>query len=155
MALLEEKEIAVTDEETAQFFEENKGAFRRPDQYHLKQVFLNAKTDEDKAAARGRIEKALKRVRSGESFEAVARDVSESPDSDAGGDMGLMPAAALPPFYIQAANALEPGQISDILESIWGLHFIQLVEIIPGADASLDKAKPMAVSYTHLTLPTN
>ena len=148
--IAKEKTTKVTDKEIAEFFEDKKDAFKRPEKLHIKQIFFNARSREgapldpaDKAKAREGIENALKRIRAGESFEAVARAVSESPDKDQGGDLGLMSAAALPPFYVEAAGSMNPGDLSGVLESQWGYHIIKLIEVVPGGEPSLDKAKPL------------
>jgi len=148
--IAKENKAEVADKDIAQFFNENKEAFKRPDALHLKQVFLNARQaagapgadPQNKAKAREAIENALKRIQAGERFEAVAKEVSQAPDREKGGDMGLMPTAALPPFLVEAAGAMRPGEVSGILESEWGYHVIKLIEAVPGADASLEKAKP-------------
>ncbi len=148
-ALVEEEGVTVTDAELAAFFEEKKNLFRRPDRCHLKQVFVgfgperSAADPELKLRARSKIEKAMQRIRAGESFEAVAKFMSEAPGKEQGGDMGMMPMVALPPFYADAAYTLEPGQTSDIIESELGFHVIKLVEFLPGAAPNLEKAKPL------------
>jgi len=148
-ALAKQDGVTVTDEEIAALFDEKKQVFRRPDQCHLKQVFAafgpqgGATNPDKKRRAHDKIQEALERIRAGENFEAVARAMSEAPGKENGGDMGLLPMASLPPAYAGAAYALQPGQISDLIETEFGCHLIKLVEFVPGAEPDFDKAKPL------------
>lgn len=103
-ALANENKISVSDEEAKKFYDENQNLFMRPSRVHLQQIFRqpkpNAKNANEAAwqEAQKEVEKALARIRAGESFEAVARSVSEAPGKDKGGDMGWVSVEALPPF---------------------------------------------------------
>lgn len=147
-AILAEKGVTVTNAEVEAFFKEKKHLFKRPDQCHVKQIFVGfgpEKTAENTAAklqAREKIEKAVQRIRAGESFEAVAKSASEAPGKENGGDLGMLPLAALPPFYVEAASSLQAGQMSEIIESPLGFHVIKLIDVVSGADADLEKAEP-------------
>lgn len=146
--LVKEKSIAVSDAEVNKFFEENKDKMKHPDMLHIKQIFIekgtakNAPVDEQKrAAARDAAQKALQRVRAGESFETVAKAVSQAPTKDKGGDLGALPTAALPKPIVEAANKMKPGDTSDVIEGDEGFSVIKLVETIAGTEASLDKKR--------------
>lgn len=147
--VVDEARPKVTDVEVADYFEEKKGLFRRPDQYQLRQIFAGfgpkgvEAEPEVKLRAREKIVKAMKRVRAGERFEAVAKAMSEAPDREEGGDLGLLPVPALPPFFVDAAASLQSGRISDIIESEFGYHIIQLIKYVPGAEPNLEKATPL------------
>jgi parvulin-like peptidyl-prolyl isomerase len=140
--------VAVTDDEIAKFFDENKDKFKRPEALHLQQIFIKTRTgkvpfDEKKMAeARQRADTALKRLQAGETFEAVAKSVSESPDRDKGGDMGSLPVTALPPFLTEAAASMKPGDISKVIESDLGLHVFKMLEVVPGSEGTLEKVGP-------------
>lgn len=145
--IAEEQNVTVTDSEMREFFEEHRAEFKRPERVHLHQIytgFRNNSGDENvKAEARQKIERAIGRIHAGESFGAVARAVSESPDREIGGDLGPMPAETLPPFYIEEAKRLQPGEISGVIESQYGFHVIKLVEMAGGGDVTFEQAKPM------------
>ncbi|HOZ47031.1 MAG TPA: peptidyl-prolyl cis-trans isomerase [Candidatus Hydrogenedentes bacterium] len=148
-ALVKEKGVTITDKEVADFFEKNRETFKRPDACHFHQIFVSlgapgdAAAAENKQRARERIEKAVGRIRAGESFEAVAKDMSDAPDRDEGGDMGMQPLPALPPFFVEPAQTLKPGGLSEIIESPLGYHVVRLIEFQGGQDADLDTAKPI------------
>jgi peptidyl-prolyl cis-trans isomerase SurA len=70
-----------------------------------------------------------KRIEAGESFASLATQFSEDPGSAAkGGELGFFKKKELVPEYEATALKLEPGQISDPVESAFGFHMIQLIE---------------------------
>ena len=71
-----------------------------------------------------------KRVLAGEDFGTLATLYSEDPGSkNDGGDLGYVNRGDLDPAFEAAAFSLKnPGDVSDIIESSFGYHIIQLVE---------------------------
>ena len=70
----------------------------------------------------------LQRLKKGEAFAELAQEFSEDPGSAArGGDLGMMQRGDLVPEFEEVAFSLEPGEISDIVRSRFGLHIIQLI----------------------------
>lgn len=64
----------------------------------------------------------------GADFEQIARDRSEDGSAERGGDVGTVGRGRLEPEYEEAAFALAPGQISDVVETRVGYHVIQRVD---------------------------
>jgi parvulin-like peptidyl-prolyl isomerase len=74
----------------------------------------------------------LAELRQGANFIATARQYSEDElTRDSGGEMGFIPRGVMSPAFEAAAFDLQPGEISDVVYTEWGLHIIQLVEIDP------------------------
>lgn len=151
-SLLKEKNVTVTDKEIKDFFEQNKERTTRPESCHVIQVFVRVDPKakdvaKAKAAAKEKIENALKRIRAGESLDKVAREVCEGPLKAQGGDMGLVPVAKMPPFILQEAEKLQPGQVSDVFESEYGFHIVKLIEFVAGEEPNLEKATPEIRHY--------
>jgi len=69
------------------------------------------------------------RLASGEDFAALARQFSEDPGSAAnGGEIGFVSRGTLVKEFEETAFALEEGEISDIVQTQFGFHIIQLLE---------------------------
>lgn len=96
---------------------------RRVAQYHVRHILAS---DEVRAQA------ALARIRGGENFIAVAREMSEDETTrNSGGDLGFLPKGVMPPEFEAAAYSLQPGEVSGVVQSEFGYHLIQLVEVDP------------------------
>ncbi len=79
-------------------------------------------SDEESAKA------VIERLDKGEDFAKVAQDVSEDPGSaSVGGDLGWFGKGQMIAEFETAAYALEPGQVSEPVQSSFGWHIIQLI----------------------------
>lgn len=77
-----------------------------------------------------RLQDYKKRVLSGEKFEDLAQEYSEDPGSRSqGGDLGWAKRGMMVPAFEAASMKLKPNEISDVVESDFGFHLIQLLEL--------------------------
>ncbi|MFL5729864.1 MAG: peptidylprolyl isomerase [Cytophagaceae bacterium] len=84
---------------------------------------------DQKAIAKAKLEEIKKRVLKGEDFCRLAQLYSEDPGSAKNcGELGWFKRGELVPPFEAAALKLKPGEYSDIIESDFGFHFIQLIE---------------------------
>ena len=74
-------------------------------------------------------EGALARVRGGEDFAVVARELSADGNREHGGEIGLRPAAKLPDAFVAQVRGLRPGEVSGtLLRSGAGFHVLKLID---------------------------
>lgn len=146
-SLADEKKLVVTDKEARDFYDNNKERFQRPSTLHLKDIYMRpgenpAKADEKAwANAEKRIREAEARFKVGESFEGVAKAMSDGKFKENGGDMGALPVQALPPVYLEQAKNMKAGDTSAPFKSDQGWHIIRLVAREGEEDVPFEKAQ--------------
>lgn len=136
--------VEVTEAQARAWYDAHPDSMTRPESVRISQIVVQVSPQANaatRAAARQKIEEILKELQSGKDFAEMARLHSDGPEAKRGGDVGWVWAGggALPPVE-RAALALQPGQMSDIVESRRGFHIIKATERrpagpIPFADA--------------------
>lgn len=121
-------EVAVSDAEVEQEFEARKEDFAVPEKRRIEQiVFL----EEEKAQA------AKQLLDEGQTFEAVAEQLSGQPPVD----LGMTEKDQLPDELADEAFALEPDAISAPIKSAFGWHLVKVREVEPAAVPQLDQLR--------------
>jgi peptidyl-prolyl cis-trans isomerase SurA len=88
------------------------------------------------AERRAKAEAALQRVKAGEDFAAVAREVSEDGNKARGGEIGLRQADRLPDAFVDFVRDLKSGELApQLLRSGAGFHVLKLVQRRDGSEA--------------------
>jgi peptidyl-prolyl cis-trans isomerase C len=97
---------------------------------------------EEKDAAFKKIKDIQARLKKGEDFGELAKKYSDDPGSkDRGGDLGYFSRGDMVPAFDKAVFALNVGQNSDIVETDFGYHIIQLEEKKAASKMSLEDIK--------------
>lgn len=93
----------------------------------ISHILVNVEPSEASTeAARKKAEEVLARLKKGEDFTELARQYSDDPSAARGGDLGIMQRGDLVREFEEVAFNLEPGEISDIVQTRFGLHIIKL-----------------------------
>jgi peptidyl-prolyl cis-trans isomerase SurA len=124
--------VEVTEDEMRAVFEAGRaGLQQRPATFGFKHIMMAAgPSDSAEAAARARIEELLERVRGGEDFAELATLHSQDPGSAAaGGDLGWFRRGDMAEDFENTAFGLFEGGISDVVETEYGFHIIQVERV--------------------------
>ncbi len=78
----------------------------------------------DDTEAREKADAALLRIRAGEDFAAVARELSEDTSAPSGGDLGFFTRGEMVPEFSNVAFEQDAGEISEPVSSPFGMHII-------------------------------
>ncbi|MFW6090024.1 MAG: peptidylprolyl isomerase, partial [Gemmatimonadota bacterium] len=96
---------------------------------HIIFISERGRSAEQRDAARRNAERALARVRAGENFAELAAELSEEPGAaERGGRLAPGRRGTWVPEFWEAAVALEPGEVSDVVRTEYGFHVIELEE---------------------------
>ena len=124
------------DEKLREYYQSRSQQFSVPEERKVRHILLTIPEgagESEVEAVRARAEDVLKRIRAGESFAAVAREVSEDPGSSGmGGDLGFISLGVMEPDFEQVAFALKEGDVSEPVLTSFGFHIITVDEIRAG-----------------------
>ncbi len=100
-----------------------------PVKYQLSQICLYPDREAAAVAVKEKLLSLRERIMNGEKFSTLARIYSEDPGSARrGGELGMASKSIFWPAFSDAAMALRPGTISQIVETPDGFHIIEVIE---------------------------
>ncbi|HXW06730.1 MAG TPA: peptidylprolyl isomerase [Vicinamibacterales bacterium] len=120
-----------TDADAREFYDRNPDKFQRGEAVRASHILIMVDKAADEAArtaAREKIEAIHKQAKAGEDFAALARQHSQDGSASAGGDLDFFGRGRMVPEFDQAAFALQPGEISDVVTTEFGYHVIKVTD---------------------------
>lgn len=139
-------QISVSDADIKSYYEQNAKRYTDEEQRRASHILIKVDkgaSDADKAAAKAKAEKLLAQLRkSPADFAKLAKEHSQDPGSaERGGDLDFFGKGMMVPPFEDAVFKLKQGEISDVVQSDFGYHIIQLTGIKPASVKSLDEVK--------------
>jgi peptidyl-prolyl cis-trans isomerase C len=134
----------VSEEETKAYYDGHPEMFIQPESVRARHILIKVDpkaADTEKAAARKKIEEIQKKLKEGGAFEALAKELSEDPSRNQGGDLGYFTKGRMVKPFEEAAFSLPVGQVSPIVETAFGYHLIEVLDRKPEAKTSYEEAK--------------
>jgi peptidyl-prolyl cis-trans isomerase SurA len=125
----------VSDADVEEAFQKNKEFLKtQPATVTFRQIIVAPKpTAEQKKRARAKADSILIEIRKGGDFEQIAKRESMDQGSKAtGGDLGWNRRGAMVPEFERVMFALNPGQISPVIETPFGYHIIRVDRVQAG-----------------------
>ena len=139
-----------TDVDARAFYDNNPDKFKQAATVRASHILLKVPEnapEAEKTKARTQIEGILKRARSGEDFAALAKQYSQDGSAAQGGDLGYFERERMVPAFSQAAFALQPGQLSDVVTTQFGFHIIKVTDRKPPAAVPYEQVSARIVDY--------
>ncbi len=137
-----EGRVSITESELDRYIQEQQDSpGAGPAEINLAQILIAVPESANAVqlkALQARADRAVQRVRAGEDFAKVAREMSEAPDSATAGLMGMRSADRYPPLFVEATQGLSVGAVAGPVRSGAGFHVLKLV----------DKRTPGAANFT-------
>ena len=131
--------LEVSEDDLRSAYEEQKDRYMTPENRRIAHILVST-DDRTMEEARVIVESIQSQLDAGEAFEAVAQASSDDPGSAAqGGDLGVATRGLFVPSFEEAAFALaETGEISEVVETEFGLHLIKLNELAPSSTKAFE-----------------
>lgn len=136
------KEMTISDAEIEKYYKDNINQFKEPAKIKVSRIYLPyAEADRQQILNQG--EQLKTRLDAGEDFGQLARTYSKDDRASNGGDWGYYDWQNLSPAEIQAANQLEPGQLSQVIDLGQAVAILKVTEKMPEITRSLAEVKAM------------
>lgn len=142
--------IEVSDEDARSFYESNPEMFVQGEQVAARHILISTQdlqTDAEREEAKLRADAVHERLLAGEDFAELAREVSEGPSGPNGGDLGTFGRGQMVQPFEEAAFGLDVDQISEVVETQFGYHIIQVTEKINAWTVEFDEVKDRIIGY--------
>ena len=124
--------IRISDADIERYLDEQRSRATGEAQLNLAQILVSVPEGANAellAQRQARADQALARLRAGEDFSKVARELSEDNNREAGGELGLRPASRLPDLFIDGVKDLAVGQFTaQAVRSAAGLHILKVID---------------------------
>ena len=139
-ALKRELNINISDAQVKEAYSNHAASFEEPEKAHARHILLmtidpstrTALSTNVVAAKRKQADELLKRIKAGEDFATLAKQYSEdSSNKDNGGELQKFGRGDMVAEFEAAAFALSDGQVSDVVQTMFGFHIIKLIEKTP------------------------
>lgn len=114
-----EKKVSVTDDEARRYYDEHSEEFLLPERWRASHILVDTLTEAND------IETKLK---SGASFEELAKEYSKDPTAKIGGDIGYFSKGQLVADFEKECFVLKVGEISQPVKTQFGYHIIKLTD---------------------------
>ncbi len=128
------QKLHIDSRQTEEYYQNNINDYKEPEMRHARHILLTASSADSTELHKEKAEKAaeiLKVAQEGKNFVDLAKEFSEGPSKESGGDLGFFPAGSMVAEFNKAVLALQPGQISPVVKTQFGYHIILLEEVKP------------------------
>lgn len=101
------------------------------------------------AELRAKAQSTLERVQRGGNFGAIAKEVSQGPEKENNGLMGVRPADRYPSLFVDAVATLRIGEVAPLVQSGAGFHILKLVSKRTVTNATITETRARHILLRH------
>ncbi len=122
--------INISPQEVSDYYRSHLAEFSQPERVRVRNILIRVEGDneEDWARAHSKVEELLDRLKRGSRFEDLARESSQGPNADTGGDMGLIERGQMLAEIDEVIFELEVGEVSGLIKTELGYHIFKVEE---------------------------
>lgn len=137
--------VDVNDDALRGYFADHRAELLGREERAVRHILVAASPGADSVAlatAAAKAQDLLEQLRGGADFAELARANSEDPGSAAsGGDLGWVERGVMVAPFEEAAFALDEGALSDVVQTDFGFHILQVTDIRGGSDATFEDVR--------------
>lgn len=137
--------MSVETQDVLAIYNADQARFVEPEQIRARHILLKVDTAADpqkKLAVQKQAQTLLEEIKNGADFASLAKKHSQDEaTAGAGGDLGFFKRGAMVGPFEQVAFGLQPGEVSDIVETQFGYHIIKLEERKPKRVRPLEEVR--------------
>jgi len=144
------QKVTVADKDVKAYYDKTPDFFKQPEQVQARHILIKVDPQADQTAraeARKELENVQQKLHKGEDFAALAKEFSQCPSSADGGNLGSFKRGQMVKPFEEAAFALKPGEVSDIVETKFGYHLIEVTDKQPETTISYEDVKDRLRQY--------
>ena len=144
------QKVSVADKDVKAYYDKYPDFFKQPEQVQARHILIKVDSQAEAAAkAEGRktLENVQQKLHKGGDFAALAKEFSQCPSSADGGKLGSFKRGQMVKPFEDAAFALKPGEVSDIVETKFGYHLIEVTDKQPETTISYEDVKDRLKQY--------
>ena len=140
------------DGRAREIYAADKDKYRTDEEAHIQQILIG-QACRTREASQELARRAAEEARSGKDFLELAAKYSDVGEkANKGGDIGTGPVKKLVEPVREALAKLKPGEISDPVESQFGIHVLKLIERKPGAVKPYEAVRSEIIAAERETL---
>ena len=144
------KKVKVTDTEIMAYYGSHLDLFKQMLQVRVSHILIQSDSQWEasrKQEARRKAEQALKSLKKGQDFAALAREQSDGPTRTDGGDLGYIKMGQLEKQLESVVFSLKPGETSEVIETGYGFHLFKVIDRKPETILAYDNVKEQIQQY--------
>ena len=135
--------LIIAPAESEDFYNANIDRYTTPGRVRASHILLGL-GDKDEETLRQQAEAILAQAKAGADFAELARQYSEDEaTAELGGDLDFFGRGQMVPEFEAAAFEMEPGTVSDLVQTDFGFHIIKVVEKVEDVIQPLDEVKEL------------
>jgi peptidyl-prolyl cis-trans isomerase D len=136
-------QVKVTDEDARQYYTQHLSDYRISDRVKVAHILFKTtgKTPAEAAAIEKKASDVLKQIKGGADFAELAKKNSEDTTASKGGELGWLVRGQTVKEFEDTAFSMKPGQVSDLVKTVYGIHILKLEDKQTAHLQSFDEVK--------------
>ena len=137
-------DLQPSDEEIKKYYTDNKKQYSTPETVHARHILTKVEDTDDektKGEKKGKIEGLRKQLLEGSDFAKLAKENSDCPSKEKGGDLGTFPRGRMAKPFEEASFSQKVNDIGPVIQTKFGYHIIQVLEHNQPMEKKLDEVK--------------